>query len=257
MPSAAGIYYFTHEEQNLKRPPVILIHGAGGTHLDWPPQIRRLDGQPLFALDLPGHGKSEGVGRQQIGEYAADILRFMDALKLTAAVLVGHSMGAAIALTLAIEEPGRLLGLALLGASYQLRVSPSILDAASRTSSSRAAVHMVTEAAYSPRMDARFKELAELRMAQTRQPVFYGDFLACDSFNVLERLGRISTHTLVIGAIHDILTPLWCSATLAEHIPGARLQEIPFAGHMVMLEQPERVAFALSAFFDSLPDLSG
>ena len=204
MPSAAGIYYFAHEEQNLKRPPVILIHGAGGMHLNWPPQVRRLNGQPLFAVDLPGHGKSEGVGRQQIGEYAADILRFMDALKLSAAVLVGHSLGAAIALTLAIQEPGRVLGLALLGASYRLHVSPKILEAASRPSSYHAAVHMVTEAGYSPRADARLKELAEQRMAQTRQPVFYGDFLACDSFNVKDDLGRISAPTLVLGAIQDV-----------------------------------------------------
>ena len=49
MPLAAGLYYFVHEPDNVARPPVILIHGAGGHHLYWPPQIRRLQGERIIA----------------------------------------------------------------------------------------------------------------------------------------------------------------------------------------------------------------
>ncbi len=254
MPCAAGLYYFAHEQDNSARPPVILLHGAGGTHLNWPPQVRRLDGQPMIALDLPGHGKSEGVGRQIVGDYAADILRFLDALRLPSAVFVGHSLGSAIALTLALESPERVFALGLLGASPQLHVAPALLEAASRPSTFREAVQMVTDMGYSEYAGARLKELAAERMAGTRPTVFYGDFLACDAFNVSDRLSQIHIPTLVLGASQDVLTPPWRSSSLAAQIPGARLQMIYRAGHMLMLEQPEKVASALAGFFSSLPD---
>ena len=58
MPQNAEIYYRISQEGNAESAPVILIHGAGGTHLHWPPQIRRLSGYRIYALDLPGHGIS-------------------------------------------------------------------------------------------------------------------------------------------------------------------------------------------------------
>ena len=114
MPTAAGLYYFAHGASDATRPPIILIHGAGGHHLSWPPQVRRLLGERIFAVDLPGHGKSAGVGRHTIEDYAAAILDFVAALKLSTVVLIGHSMGGAIALRAAIEAPGQVMGLGLL-----------------------------------------------------------------------------------------------------------------------------------------------
>jgi pimeloyl-ACP methyl ester carboxylesterase len=60
--------------------------------------------------------------------------------------------------------------------------------------------------------------------------------------------------TLILGADQDTLTPLWCSRALYQQIPGARLQTVYRAGHMLMLEKPQAVAAALAAFFSSLPD---
>ncbi|MEJ5225477.1 MAG: alpha/beta fold hydrolase, partial [Anaerolineales bacterium] len=76
MPIAAGLHYFSHNETLTSRPPVILIHGAGGNYLSWPAEIRRLPGQRIFALDLPGHGKSEGIGRQLADDYAQSLREF-------------------------------------------------------------------------------------------------------------------------------------------------------------------------------------
>jgi pimeloyl-ACP methyl ester carboxylesterase len=257
MPSAAGLIYFANEADNSTRPIALLIHGAGGTHHNWPPQVRRLGGQWIYALDLPGHGRSEGTGRQLISEYSADIVRFMDSIRLPAAVMVGHSMGAAIALTLALDHSERVLGLCLLGAGASLRVSPAILQRAGDPSTFPSAVAMVTEYAYSRHANPRLKELGGRRMAETRPNVFYGDLLACDSFNVLADLPRIKTPTLVLAAEQDKMTPLHQARTLEEKIPGARLHLVPKAGHMLMLEQPEIVASELAAFLNSLPDRPG
>ena len=235
MPSAAGLYYFAHEEQNLKRPPVILIHGAGGTHLHWPPQIRRLIGQRIFALDLPGHGKSENMSRQSIAEYAADVLGFLKALKLRSAIFVGHSMGGAIALSLAIQHPVHVLGLGLLGSGARLRVNPSILEDVSNPRTFASAVETITELSYGSQFDAHHKELAARRLAETRLPVLLGDFEACDAFSVLDDLHRVHTPTLILVGTKDRMTPLSQSRILHEQISGADLQIIPEAGHMVMV----------------------
>jgi pimeloyl-ACP methyl ester carboxylesterase len=75
MPVAAGLYYFAHNPGEHNCPPVILIHGAGGTHLSWPAEIRRLQGQRMLAVDLPGHGKSPGLGKHSIPEYTQSLLK--------------------------------------------------------------------------------------------------------------------------------------------------------------------------------------
>jgi pimeloyl-ACP methyl ester carboxylesterase len=254
MPFAAGLYFFINKPENFARPPVLLIHGAGGTHLNWPPQVRRLVGQRIFAIDLTGHGKSSGAGRQLISDYAADIIAFMDELRIPSAVMLGHSLGSGICLELALEYQGRVLGLSLLGASPQLHVSPDLLRAASKTESFHSAVEMVTNYSYGPNADGRLKDLGQLRMAETRPSVFYGDLLACDSFDVSNRLEEISLPVLIVAGERDKMTPLRFSQFLNQHIAGSRLHILPMAGHMLMLEQPDAVASLLNEFLKEFPD---
>ncbi len=76
---------------------MVLIHGAGGNLAFWPPQVRRLPGALVYALDLPGHGQSTGPGFDEIGQYAAAVLAFLDTESLPPVLLAGHSMGGAVA----------------------------------------------------------------------------------------------------------------------------------------------------------------
>src|SRR5512136_2375769 len=98
MPVASELYYAAFEGGKNLIPPVVLIHGTGGNHLSWPPEVRRLSGYRIYALDLGGHGKSEGRGHQSIGAYASQVIDWLTAMGLHRAVFVGHSMGAAVAL---------------------------------------------------------------------------------------------------------------------------------------------------------------
>ena len=257
MPNAANLYYFAHEADNFLRPPVILIHGAGGTHLSWPPQIRRLHNQRIFAVDLPGHGKSEGVGHQTIDDYAEHILEFMKAIRLNAAVLVGHSMGSAIALTVALRSSKHVSALGLVGSGSKLRVSPVILQNTSDPSTFMDAVHMVNDFSYSENANVRLKEQGEQKLSETRPTVLYGDFLACDAFNVTDQLSKISAPTLIVCGINDKMTPPKYSELLRDNIPNTRLEIVANAGHMVMLEQPEMVANLLADFLNTIPYQAG
>ena len=253
MPTAAGLYYFVHGEELHDLPPVILLHGAGGSHLNWPPQIRRLSGQRMFTLDLPGHGKSEGVGRQDVVEYGKAVIEFMKAVHLSAAVMVGFSMGSAIALSFALSYRKRVLGLGLIGAGAKMRVASSTLEMAANLSTYPSAVQTIVENSYSSTADPRLKELAVEQMMQTRQAVLYGDFLACDTFDVMERVKKIHVPTLLICGGADRMTPPNRSEYLRDQIEGAQLHILEGAGHMVMIEQPDEVASQLTGFLDQIP----
>jgi pimeloyl-ACP methyl ester carboxylesterase len=253
MPTAAGLYYFVNGEDLLTRPPVVLLHGAGGFHLSWPPQIRRLSGQRMFTLDLPGHGKSEGLGSQDIVEYGKAVVEFMKALRLASAVLVGFSMGSAIALSLALEYRKRVFGLGLIGSGAKMRVAASTLELASNPSAFLPTVEAVVENSYSPNVDPRIKELAVQQMTETRQAVLYNDFLACDAFDAMERVHKIHVPTLLITGSADRMMPPNRAEYLRDQIEGAQLQIVEGAGHMVMIEQPDEVADLLTKFLDRIP----
>jgi pimeloyl-ACP methyl ester carboxylesterase len=252
MPVASGLYYFSSGADNLLYPPAILIHGAGGQHLFWPAQLRRLHDQRIFAPDLPGHGKSTGLGHHTIADYVSVLLEFIRSLNLSTVVLVGHSMGGAIALDFAAREPRRVLGLVLVGSGARLRVAPDLLRTTSAIETFPEAVRLLTERSFAPRTDARLKELAARRLAETRPPVLHGDLLACDAFDASGRLAAIAAPTLIVCGAADQMTAPVQSAYLREHIAGSRLEMVPDAGHMVMLEKPEVVAQLLSTFLDSI-----
>ena len=253
MPIAAEMYYFFHKGEERGAPPVVLIHGAGGNHLYWPSEIRRLRPYRSYALDLPGHGKSGGRGMQSISAYAQSIIDWLAAVDLPGAVFVGHSMGSAIALALALDYPDQVLGLGLVGAGARLRVHPDILQNTASETTYQKAIDTIIGCAFSSSADSRLVELATRRMAETRPSVLHGDYLACDTFDVMERVANISQPSLVICGEDDQLTPVRYAQFLADRIPSAHLEVIPGAGHMVMLEQPAAVAAALLAFLDKVP----
>ncbi len=256
MPLAAGIaYQVASDTEVAHRPPVVLVHGAGGTSLHWPPQIRRLPGHRVLAVDLPGHGRSEGVGEQSIAAYAQRLMDWASALRLPPAVWIGHSMGGAIVQHLALHYPEQVAGLGLVGTGARLRVHPLILEGTAKEETFPDTVATIVQWSFAPQSSARLRELATQRMAETRPSVLHGDFLACDRFDVMDQVAAITCPTLVLCGAEDKMTPPRYAEYLASQIPNARLVIVPNAGHMVMLEQPEAVAQALQEFLATLPPL--
>jgi pimeloyl-ACP methyl ester carboxylesterase len=252
MPLSAGMYYFDHGGGDWSRPAIILLHGAGGNHLSWPPEIRRMREQRIYALDLPGHGKSEGIGRQSIADYARCVLTFMDSLKIHKAIFVGHSMGGAVTLWLGIHNPSRTLGLGLISTAPRLRVSSELLSGSSSPATFPLAVKAAADLSFGPQADPRTKELATQRMLEIRFSVLNGDFLACDTYDETNLLGRVKAPTLIICGTEDKMTPLRYSQIMRERIKKSLLQMVDGAGHNVMLEQPLVVANILHLFLNSI-----
>lgn len=252
MPLVDGTYYFSHEEDNWGRPAVILLHGAGGNHLYWPPEVRRLPGQRVYTLDLPGHGKSAGIASQSIGDYARRVLDFMDNIKTRKAIFVGHAMGGAIALYLGIHHPSRTLGLGLISTGARIRVPSSWVENTTSQATLPIAIQSMLDKSFSFQSDPRLKDAARQRMMETRPSVLHSDFLACDDFDESSSLGRIKSPTLIICGTDDQVTPFHLSQQLNSRIKNSMICQLDGAGHMAMQESPLQVANPLKLFLDGI-----
>ena len=253
MPTAAGLHYFLHEGGSFSRPPVVLIHGAGGDHLSWPPEMRRLPDYRVITLDLPGHGKTDGPGRQSVQEYARDVAHFLDIVGFSRAVFVGHAMGGAISLALAFDFPNRVAGIALISTGPSLPIPSSVIENAANLSTLPLAIKSLQDVSLGSQTPESLKEIIFKRLTETRQTLLLDDLVACDRFNLSNCLGAIQTPVLVVCGTEDKLTPLHFSETLSSKIPGAALQTIERAGHMLILEQPGRLAKLIRVFLATIP----
>jgi pimeloyl-ACP methyl ester carboxylesterase len=251
--AGARAYYVEMRPTSGTSPPVALIHGAGGSHQHWLHQVRGLPSSRAIALDLPGHGRSEGDGRDSIVAYGDWLVTFLDAAGLEEAVLVGHSMGGAIALDVALRYPPRVAGLGLVATGARLRVAPVILEGFRQQPD--ATVDLISRWAFGPDVPEATLRMGRSQMAQTPAEVFYNDFAACDAFDAMDHLAKIEAPALVMCGTADKMAPVKYATFLRNQIAGASLHLVEGAGHMVMVERPEEVTAALSGFVEGLPHI--
>ena len=232
------LFYAQHRPKEAKY-TLLLIHGAGSSHLAWPAALRRLPETAVYALDLAGHGRSHPPGRSTIEAYTTDVLDFMAALGLENVVVLGHSMGGAIAQMVGLAHPDNVSGLILVGTGAKLRVSPAILQAIQ--TNYEAAVDLLNQFYWSGNQSEDVV-IAHRRAMLTCSPeVVLHDFLACDQFDLRDRLPEITVPTLVISASADQMTPPKFGKFLAEQLPQGEFALLEQAGHMMTLEAPDQL----------------
>lgn len=244
--TARGDMFYTLSQGPTDSPALVLVHGAGGSRLHWPGELRRLPGATVYTLDLPGHGRSGGQGCDTIKGYAEIVAGFLQAVGVEQVIVVGHSMGGAIAMTLALDFAGLAAGLALVGTGARLRVAPAILEGI--RDNFEGSVELITRFAWSPQASPTLTQLGQQALLETGPDVLLGDFIACDRFDVMERLGEIEIPTMVIAGSADQLTPAKYARFLVERISGASLVTIEGAGHMIMLEQAAEIGKTVTEF---------
>ncbi len=243
-----GEQLFFARKDNAAASDVLFIHGAGGTHRIWGHQLQELQNANVYALDLPGHGRSGGKGRDAIADYSQVVLGFLDAAGIDRVILVGHSMGGAITLWTALTAPHRLQGIGLVGTGARLRVLPAILEGLQ--TDFEKTVELIGGYAYAPDAAPDLVGNGRDELLANRPEVLYGDFLACDRFDVMDRLGEIEVPAAVVVGVDDRMTPVKYARYLTDHLPDAELTVVEGAGHMVMVEQPEAVTRALQRLVD-------
>jgi pimeloyl-ACP methyl ester carboxylesterase len=206
------------------RETLLFIHGAGGGSFN-----------PII-IELPGHGESGGDGEEEIERYAEQVHLFAARLGLAKAFWVGHSMGGAIVQTVALTHPEVIQGIVLVGTGARLRVLPMVFNGIKNHF--QETIHKITGFAYSQKASPEFIERGVKQLLSCRPNVLYGDFLACNRFDLRQEVERIDLPTLVVCGEEDELTPVSYSKFLHRRIKGSALEIIPGAGHMVMMEAP-------------------
>jgi len=107
MHSLDGIAYQDNKKDQPERTPILLLHGAGSSHLGWPAVFRHISNRRVIAVDLPGHGRSNTRQLLTIEEHAEHVLAFLNNIDVDQVDVIGFSMGAAIVLEMLLTHPER------------------------------------------------------------------------------------------------------------------------------------------------------
>ena len=231
----------------------LLVHAAGSNAGLWRRQLEAAGREHgALALDLPGHGRSGGIeGLPTVEAYADLVAHFATALRLRRFVLVGRSMGGAIALTLAARHPELLDGLVLVCTAACFALTDERLAVQRDVVRGRLPQQFTTET-FSPATGMEVMREAWTEQVKTDPRVGYTDLLACRAFDGRPLLGGIRSPTLVVAGADDGVTPVACAEELARGIAGARLEVIAQAGHQAPLEQPDAFNRLVTGFAEGL-----
>jgi pimeloyl-ACP methyl ester carboxylesterase len=238
-----------HHEETGDGPPVVWIPGTGLHGSSWAPQVAAFAGRHrCLTVDLRGAGSTGDLVGLTVARLAGDVAAWMDAV-VGPAVVVGLSLGSAVAQELALARPDLVRGLGLVATwsstarehhirrhfdsrLYALEKGP--LDVFAQFAFWMSAPAVVDR---DPELQARVEaRLAEHQSRDTEGTAAH--FRADLSHETRDRLGSITAPCLVVHGDQDLITLPWYNRTVADAIPGAELASIADAGHLVWLERP-------------------
>jgi pimeloyl-ACP methyl ester carboxylesterase len=250
----AAFAYTAAHEPDPRKPTMVFVHGAGLDHSTFGLQSRYFGyhGWNVLALDLPGHGRSEGPPLPSIAAMADWVLKIPDGRFS----IVGHSMGALVGLECANRQPHRVERVACIGVAYPMKVSEAFLDAARRND--HAAYDMETiwgHAAQAPLsgnpnpgmwmygdMLARLRRLAP--------GVLYNDLKACNDY--ASDFANVKCPVLLVLGKRDVMTPPRRAQPLQEKLKSCTTRYVELSGHSLMAEAPDATLDALVQFFSGI-----
>ncbi len=250
--SGSDIYYRSNRRRiDPERETLLFIHGAGGSSFIWRAQFDffRQEYQ-IILLDLPGHGGSGGKGESSIDAYRDFVREFLDIFPLRSVWVIGHSMGGAIAMSLALKGPGDFSGLILVGTGAKLRVAPLIFQALE--GDFEIAVKQSVQFSFAKNASRELMDTHIKEMLKASPEVMLNDFRACDKFDIREELPNIELPTLIICGDEDQLTPPRYSEYLRDRIKNSQLNIINGAGHMAAAEKPGEFNSTLGQFLSGI-----
>lgn len=235
-------------------PVVLLIHGAGMDGTVWQLQTRYLAyrGHRAIAVDLPGHGRSEGKPATTIADMASWTAAFATAAGFDRYHLVGHSMGTFIALDMAARFGDRVDSLTLLGTATKMPVHPFLVDAAENDVPAAAALMSAwglgrpAHVGVNPTPGMWMAGGSQALVENSDPGVLLADFDACRTHEgALEAASSITCPTTVVIGSDDRMTPAKEGRKIAEAIDGAESIELNGIGHSMMIEDPRSVKRAI------------
>src|SRR5262249_48504036 len=232
---------------------LLCVHGAGSNGNTWHRQLSAFaERHSPVAFDFPAHGRSGGTeSPQSITAYRAFLAALVERWQLRPCVLVGRSMGGAVALEYALSHPERVRALVLVSTAARFDLPQEMLDTWKNVMLGRAQQPFTT-AAFSAKTDFAVMREAGRGQVKPDPRVHYFDLLACNAFDAADRLAAIRTPTLIVAGRDDTITPVARAEALHQGIAGSRLVVIDDAGHTVPNEKPAEFNQAVAEFIEGL-----
>lgn len=239
------------------KPAIIFLHGAGFDRTVWRLQTRWFahHGRSVLAVDFPGHGWSEGAPLSSVAAMADWTAKLIAEAGVKQAALIGHSMGALVALDCAARHPDKVRALGLCGVASEMPVHPEMLESAKADTPKVQELmtfwgigHALHKGGMtSPGLWLRREALAVL--AGNKPGVIHNDLAACNAYkDALARAAGVKCPAVLVLGDGDLMTPLVKGKILAAAIKGAVGVVVPNSGHFMMVERPDETLDALKNY---------
>jgi pimeloyl-ACP methyl ester carboxylesterase len=250
----------TEQGDRRSHPMLLLLHAWAGSRRSFarflpliPSSLRAV------AVDLRGHGDAEKPpSGYDLVTLAEDVIAVLDALHVRSAVLVGASSGGYVAQQVAVTAPDRVAGLVLAGSPVDLRARPPFADALDQLPDPvdpgwvRSFTADFTDL---DRLPAWYVDLMVEDGLRLPPEIWAATFIGLNTSRPPTEIATITAPTMVISGARDALLGRGQAEALVSSIPGARWIEYADAGHLVLEEQPARLAADTLAFVGALPRL--
>ncbi|MBF4475896.1 alpha/beta fold hydrolase [Methanobacterium formicicum] len=230
--------------------PVVLVHGMGSDHTAWGGLVPLLQtNYRVLAVDLRGHGYScKTPGPYSLDLFATDLLKLLESLDIKKAHFLGHSMGGAVLLELALHHPEKMYSLTLI--SSFARVDPpleKILNTLLKILSEQgyeAFFDACLPLTYTPEFLEENQESFSLIKATTRQMVSLTSLTdtlqACLQIELKDDLSEIDVPSLIIAGSEDTFTPPHHGIFISNNLKQGKMVIMEGVGHNLLVEQPEK-----------------
>jgi pimeloyl-ACP methyl ester carboxylesterase len=227
-------------------PTILFLHESGGASSTWHGQLSGLaKSVRCVAPDLPGHGRSEGMGHKTIDGYSQTVLAFLDALAIRwPVVIAGVCQGAAIAVDLALKAPDRVGALVLSGVTEELQACDRTLEAVWNGDMAQPFV----ESLFGPKVSRRVLMDKMSRWRATGNIVRYQDLKALRDYHLTERLPQVTHPMLLVAGELDRLVQPDRYVQIASSLQNARAVTVGKSGCMSMVEYPYGFNLVVSEF---------
>ncbi len=234
---------------------VVLVHGAAMNSSVWRYQADGLvaAGFSPIAVDLPGHGGSEGEPSSTVRGYAGWLVAYLSTLE-GPVHLIGHSMGALVVLEAAVARPDLVRSLTLIGVADEMRVNPDLLAGAETGDLSMFATMGTWMHARTPIGVSEWTVDDTVRILQTARPgVAAADLRACSDYpSAAAAAAQVSAPLLLILGDQDLMTKPGAAEPIGAAVPDATTVIVDGAGHLLPVERPGVVNEVLVEFLEKV-----